>query len=659
MSASAAFANDYLITDGLQNNITLLDGDTLTIGPTGSLQNSALIQGTIQAIGPGFGSNGTITDISNYGIVQDSSNSLGFTSTGNAIFINGSNGGMHVNTIYNASGASLIGDYHGIWLANASSATAGVGTINNLGVIQGTGQYGIGIEMSSGDIDQINNAGFISGGINGAGIRVNMGTLGVLNNAQGTNYLGGSPLTYKGKLPTQYFPLITDAQYAQLSGLGVTGSTIFNLYPTSSLLATTYTDILTGIDSTNLTNLSNTYSISNLTGVTGTLGAYEWNLVESAFGSDSWNLVVNEVNTTQVVQSWLNTQGGKEGFSAAHVIDRNVSLLNAFKLINEGDMSVASALRSTLPRVNLQTQTYLSGLFDNTQQKIQTRLSGGNAGDMMNTDHMWVAALAQHGDQEHDQGIAGFGVEQYGAIIGADRDLSDHFKAGIAFSYGTSTLKSDSADGNQQNTTDSYTLHGYGRYQLPSNITLDGHLAIGTHDHSSQRDVSVNATRALADYRSQSYQMGFGIEQSYTLNEHTNLVPRLSTEYRYLRSQGYQEHGADIFNLTVNTQSQEQWLTGVQLGLQHQWSDQWTVGANIGLTYDALSRQHGVTAAFAGAPNDPFITYGNATSAWAYHGGLSARYHTSKGMSMDVQYSYSQRDAFEQSGLMVQAKWLF
>jgi hypothetical protein len=104
------------------------------------------------------------------------------------------------------------------------------------------------------------------------------GTITTLNNLQG----GDTPLTYLGKIPTNYNIIINSTSaYGKFSVVGGTlssGSTTFGIYAGSTVSAGRYASVITGL------------SAGNFSGATlGTYGSYNW-ILDNVSGT-TWDLV--------------------------------------------------------------------------------------------------------------------------------------------------------------------------------------------------------------------------------------------------------------------------------------------------------------------------------------------------------------------------------
>ena len=169
---------------------------------------------------------------------------------------------------------------------NAIFTISDIDSIVNTGIISSTHPSSAVIDIDNfapptGSVGLITNLGTITGG--GYHIK-NSGTITTLNNRQGAGNSSGA-LTYTGALPTNYNIIVNSTSiYGKLAVTSGTGSMAFGVYSTSTLTSNLYTSVLSGVDSS---------KISNLTGstVTGTLGLFNWTL-QDLNEDNTWDLLV-------------------------------------------------------------------------------------------------------------------------------------------------------------------------------------------------------------------------------------------------------------------------------------------------------------------------------------------------------------------------------
>lgn len=185
-----------------------------------------------------------------------------------------------ITTLNNAGTISTSGrSAHGI--ANLGTLT----TLNNTGAISTSGINAFGI-FTQGTLTTLTNTGTIS--TNGSSFGIfNLATLRTLNNLQGAS---GSPLTYRATLPTNYNIIINSASnYGQLAVTSGTGATSFGIYTGSALSAATYSSVLTGVASSNITNYSSIFNTWN-----NFNSSYRWQLVQGG-SATTWNIAVEAI----------------------------------------------------------------------------------------------------------------------------------------------------------------------------------------------------------------------------------------------------------------------------------------------------------------------------------------------------------------------------
>lgn len=358
---STATSDAFGMDAGSLTSVTLTNASTGTIVTTG---NGAA---GIHSIGAGatIVNNGSIevSGINNSGNFADGINALGSNSQVTNI------GSITV------SGAAM----YGVWFSSATgvsftnagsistSGTDGVGVslgssteaFNNSGSISVSGLDGAAVSTyPGGEIQSFSNSGRISS-IQGDAIRIenvtnfintgqitaaagfagiaSSGTIAVFNNAQGGNGSSGvtTALTYSGNLPVNYNIIVNSpTHYGQLAITSPSGATTFGIYNTSVLTKGTYSSVLSGIAS------------SNLTGVTqGNYGGFTWLLSNSS--GDIWDLIVNGATTVDTQQSLVNTASALQ---STYTLQNSV-LANSFSydcnVFGANDVCVSAGGRNT------------------------------------------------------------------------------------------------------------------------------------------------------------------------------------------------------------------------------------------------------------------------------------------------------------------------
>jgi hypothetical protein len=245
-SISAAGGTDRIYAIWLYNGAgtfdSVVNSGTITMSDTG------------QKVGIFNYSRNIITTLTNSGSITTSGTQLGAITNNSTI-----------STLNNSGSITSTGSAHGI-MNTDQTPTASIGTLNNTGTISVTaGSYGI-----------HNNAG----------------SIGTLNNAQGSSSSAGI-LTYYGVLPTNYNIIINSASnYGQLAVTSPSGATAFGIYEGSLITSRLYTGVLQGLATSNVGATR-----------TGTYDNMNWTLALQSGSSDNWDLTFSGASLTQTQSS--------------------------------------------------------------------------------------------------------------------------------------------------------------------------------------------------------------------------------------------------------------------------------------------------------------------------------------------------------------------
>ena len=207
-----------------------------------------------------------------------------------------------------------------------------MGSITNTGTITSVNSS---IFNNGGTIDSITNTGTITS--ENYSIDNNGGTLTTLNNSQGAGNAAGA-LTYRGPLPTNYNVIINSASnYGKLSGPYAYGTTNFGIYAGSAVALGTYTSVLTGLTSSNLTTTSGSYS------------GFNWTLLNSS--GTTWDLAFSLAGPSAIdTQASLNAQARRlrSTFNSS-VASSNFANMNTYdcNLFDKNNMCISAGGRYT------------------------------------------------------------------------------------------------------------------------------------------------------------------------------------------------------------------------------------------------------------------------------------------------------------------------
>ena len=254
--------------------------------------------------------------------------------------------------------------------------------------------------------------------------------------------------------------------------------------------------------------------------------------------------------------------------------------------------------------------------------------SGVSAGEMLDGVGVWMQGLGSHIKQDARQGIEGFKANLFGTMVGVDKVLDNHWRAGLAGGYGWAGVKSKTP-GSPSDNINSFQGTLYGSYdsldlnkarqggkksyeavrnQLENSWYVDGMFSFTQDDYDSRREIWLGNTQrvAKADHYGQQYSTNFEAGYKFVFEKTKNLevTPFMSLGYNYLYMNKYKEDGANALNLTVNGEGFHQLEQGLGTKLAYPIATK-KVGTFIpsvkgAWLYDYIGDRFETTASFSG-----------------------------------------------------------
>lgn len=674
-------------------------GGTLTVGRTSNgqlyIENGGEVSSTNSYIGLFAGSRGDVfVNGPNSRWTINGALEIGYE--GQAILMI-ENGG----TVINTGGTGLAGDSSSMAQLNLNGNSSTRGMLSTTYIFRGLGtalfQWDGGIlQARSNEAEFLPN--FVSGdiviGSEGAFFdtqtyNVGMQTAGVLIGAGGLTKLGSGTLTiagnntYSGNTTVSSGMLKFDS-YAQSAsqtlGIGVTnpgnygkldvtGTATFN---TNAQLHIEVASIPTLANGTILTNVirAGTLNANGFT-VTDNSALFNFETIENA---NSVDLRVG-VSSSNGILDAVNEHRHWSAAGAANVLDSQVSngatgdmgtVVTALgQLSNKRDLSRAAA--QTLPLIsgNQAIQGTLSTFQKLVQNRngINTGASGLPSGDALSNKNAWGKMFGSRADQDDRGGASGFTADTWGLALGGDAEVAAGARLGVAYAYAKTSVdgNTDISGSAQHANIDSHILSAYGSKDIGANRTFSFQADLGVSDNKSTRYIDfggLNRT-ARADYRTYSTHIGAAISQNFALNSKTTLTPTLRADYTWLKSQAYNESGADALNLGVASNRTDAFVIGADAFLQHRFSDVSRLDANFGVGYDAINESGNILAIYAGVPGQSFVTTAIDHSPWLVRGGIGYSMTVANGTEVSFRYDAEGRSDYLNHTASLRAKWVF
>lgn len=324
------------------------------------------------------------------------------------------------------------------------------------------------------------------------------------------------------------------------------------------------------------------------------------------------------------------------------------------------DAQLAAAVESTLPvlqgaapRVNLNTQVNMAQAIQGRQQATL----GLSAGDAFVDQHLWVKPFGSWGDQKNRNGAQGYDSETYGVMVGMDAEVRPDYRLGVSLGYANS--QADSNNGLNSLDVDSYLVSVYGSAQVTDATSINWQAGYSHHNNEGSRRILVVDSVAKADYSSQGWHAGIGVDHAIALSESVTFIPSVTLDYDRIRDKAYRETGAGALNLSVDRNNTEQLILGVNSRLQFELTETSSLQADLGVGHDFNAKQNSITSAYVGGGN-AFTTQGIEPSKSLWRAGLGYVNQTANGTEIGARADVQQRNSGQQdASASLTLRWAF
>lgn len=178
------------------------------------------------------------------------------------------------------------------------------------------------------------------------------------------------------------------------------------------------------------------------------------------------------------------------------------------------------------------------------------------------------------GDQRATTREPGFDFHTAGLTLGSDYRFTKNLVLGAAFGYLKTKADLDASAGHV--TTNGRSVSAYGTYHVSDKVYLDGIATYGWNTYDSTRNVPDVGESAKGN--TDGNQFALSVNGGYDFNFGALTVgPSLRVNYIRVHIDGFQERGADLFNLRVESQKVESLATALGGQLSYAISMPWGV----------------------------------------------------------------------------------
>lgn len=646
--------NGSTITGSISNSGTI-SGAAIGLQVANSRVNGSISNyagGVIEALGVGLivDEHASVGGIVNVGIIRGGEGSLGLDNTVSGFIVHNTgtlDGGVSlgINTL------NLNGD-----TSRVIGTTRGSGTVNVNGTFTSEGRFRVGNfnVASTGVFHQEHGVSVSEGIVSNHGVwDVGTGSQTITGDFEqssgGTLRLGLSSASTYGSLQVRGEATVADGSSVFVNVIGA---------PTL-VIDSTITGVLTAENG--LTANASTLSVRDNSAL------YKFSAATTSDPGHALDLIVEKdsVGLPAAVRSagYVSAEGAAQALQSMFNDGIPAGMQDIFdRLNNMTDEEAAAAVSQTLPSITGASAQAAVSALRSMNKVIQSRiesLQGLSSGDGGADRYAWVRAFGNWSDQNNRRGVAGFKSDTGGLVIGADAPLSDKLRAGGAFTYAKSSIKSKSTAAASKVDVDTFEVVGYASYNIDPHTDINYQLDVGTNKASSSREVSFMGTRAKADFDSVVVHGSVGIGRLMPISPATSWTPSVRVDYTHMRTEGYTEDGAGALNLDVDAQTYRELLLTGDAKVSHQFEGGLKLLANASLGYDFINKQAKSTSTFTGG-GPAFVTDGLDVSPWFYRLGAGLVKETGKGVEYSVRYDMEGRTSgYLNQSVSAKVRWAF
>lgn len=384
------------------------------------------------------------------------------------------------------------------------------------------------------------------------------------------------------------------------------------------------------------------------------------------FGADIAAAVAENVDSSEalsVFQAAL-AKSNNPAFAGARIIDATPELLELFTRANlSSDEELSAAASQTLPLLTgsgqLAARSALYGMNSAVQARQSAQLGLSSGDEMLQDRHFWLKPFGTWTEQDDRNGVSGYDAETGGLILGLDSALNDDLRLGLAFAWATTNVESNSDSAPQSLDIDSYQLIGYGSLALQEDLDLTFQADIGQNHNDGERYIALTDATADAEYDSYTAHLGLGLIRSLAFNERNRATLGVTADYTWIRDEDYEETGADLLNLDVDSSTTEALVLGLEGTLYHNLNAATELSAGLGVGYDLINEDTSITASYAGAAGAQFTTEGLDPSPWNATAGLGLMHTADNGAEISLNYDAEYRSDFFSQSASLKLRWMF
>lgn len=272
-----------------------------------------------------------------------------------------------------------------------------------------------------------------------------------------------------------------------------------------------------------------------------------------------------------------------------------------------------------------------------------------------NGTNLWVKLDQFYDRQDALKGSTGYRSRNSAFAVGSDVCVRDNqTRLGVMVGFTDADITSHGNIVNHTAEVRQYQVGVYGDHHMTENQDVDFSLGYARGLVEGKRHLYRLKKHANSSYQSDLVYAGVGYNWRGEV-----VSPFVRFDYTYLRSAGYHEWGATVFNYDVKAQTRHSGLVQVGYQFKAQPAKALTLEGRVALGAEVLDKENRIEAAFEGIPGAYFTTRSAEDSRLMGLFDLGLNYQATDALSMRLKYHLTYQPDFRSHGGEVEVKYTF
>ncbi|MBU6338904.1 MAG: autotransporter domain-containing protein [Rickettsiales bacterium] len=264
--------------------------------------------------------------------------------------------------------------------------------------------------------------------------------------------------------------------------------------------------------------------------------------------SNSLNITINRLEAAQVTNN-KNAQNIYQNINAigSAATDELSSFQSFLDNVNLNSSNITDVINQVAPFSTKAMLINNVNIISNAIKPIETRLESGRNNF---ENGLWIQTLGNYATQKTVKDDAGFNINSFGLVLGADNEINDSNLIGAALSYVQSNIRS--ANNLETNSVNSYQSNIYHSLNFDKYF-INSILGFTFHKYNTEKSISAVNQSSTASFGGQSYNAKITGGFTKKLSEKINLTPIISLKYISNKIDAYNEQGSGSLDLNVQS----------------------------------------------------------------------------------------------------------